>query len=966
MKRQSIMKTLLSVALLVAMMATRLNAADLLVAMCGGGTVERYESATGQHVGTFIHRIDRPNALAYGPDGALYVATGSVGGVGAVKKFHGVTGRFLGDFIAVPAGQPGYLSRASHLVWNEGDCFVVSCDDSKVQRYDGTTGAFKGTVATGNPKGWITQIAVRDGAVFTTEFSEMRVRCFPLAGGDPALFVEQAGFTPWGIAFDQTGGCWWSGSGGIARFDGKTNSVVVPANDVTTPVALAVSPDGQLVCSSYGRQSVTVWDISEEIPKLLHTITGSEVRDPAGVVFTTQPLVAPTQFGNFVPQPSNTGRDWTPKGTTVFNLRADVAFPVIAEFGIDTEGGDRAKTQLLREPMRIVFSFVDGRLVDAWDLPATRQLAEGVVEYRFSPAEGIDARWSVWMDEQRLRMTLKLDGANADQVTKAELHIPFDPRAMGTTVLAEEWGSEGAVKAPLIISALDMGQLRLSAAGPDEALACQFTGSRLHKRIDLRVEFPGDGPSDRSIVFAPARLEKPAAAIPDAEWAKVRRGLISLLHVTPYMPALEDGSGWLGSPGGILGNNVISDPVSCNMDRNLQWLAGMGDKAVIMGIDLNQIARKTIEFWLNQRMNEDGSLDYVLQKGNISADSNTGVLNAATDYYLSTGDKTFVTANEDSLVKAIGYFIARDLDDDGLIETFRDGNGKNQFGDTGYDTISSGWKNALVNGQAYKSFLGVAKMMEDVGDAERATEYRQRALRLRQAYNRTFFLPAKNRYLWWIGQDGKRHDYINPLIQENAVLFGIADCLEADTGLTRGPRDVMQALWDTLEAAEYRDSAKGMMVDYIDSKTGNYTGFYWGIPGNLEDVPDDYNFQSYGAYEFPYYCNGCIFPQDTVTAIMAFSSADMNDKADIIRREIFRRQHEGILPNGSGFYMGVVNVAGQCYSIVKWDGTPTDYEGIISRDCSFLQSAILIQDPAHALFDAAAKAAPIVPSEDLK
>ena len=641
-----IMKTSLTISFLFALLTTSLDAADLLVAMSGGGTVERYESATGQHVGTFIHRIDRPNALAFGPDGALYVATGSVGGAGAVKKFHGVTGRFLGDFIAVPAGQPGYLARASDLVWHEGDCFVVSCDDSKVQRYDGTTGAFKGTVATGNPKGWITQIAVRDGAVFTTEFTEARVRRFPLAGGDPAVFVEQAGFTPWGIVFDQRGQCWWSGSGGIARFDGKTNAVVVPANEVTTPVALAVSPDGQLVCSSYGRQSVTVWDISEEIPKLLRTITGPEVRDPAGVAFTTQPFEAPAQFGNFVPQPSNTGRDWTPTGTTIYNLRADAAFPVVTEFGLDTEGGDRAKTQLLREPMRLVFTLADGRQVDAWDLPATRQLAEGKVEYQFSPAEGIDARWSVWMDQQRLRMNLALDGANAGQVTKAELLIPFDPRAMGTTVLAEEWGVEGAVKAPLIISALDMGQLRLSGAGPDEALACRFTGSRLHKRIDLRVEFPGDGKGDRSIVFAPARLEKPNAAIPDAEWAKVRRGLISLLQITPFMPALEDGSGWLGSPGGIIGNNVISDPVSCNMDRNLQWLTGMGDKAVIMGIDLNKIARKTIEFWLNQRMNEDGSLDYVLQKGNISADSNTGVLNAATDYYLSTGDKTFVSANQ--------------------------------------------------------------------------------------------------------------------------------------------------------------------------------------------------------------------------------------------------------------------------------------------------------------------------------
>ena len=249
-------------------------------------------------------------------------------------------------------------------------------------------------------------------------------------------------------------------------------------------------------------------------------------------------------------------------------------------------------------------------------------------------------------------------------------------------------------------------------------------------------------------------------------------------------------------------------------------------------------------------------------------------------------------------------------------------------------------------------------MMKDIGEARRTEEYRQRAVKLRRAYNKTFFLPEKTRYLWWIGQDGTKHDYQNTLVQENAVIFGIADCIELDTGIPCGPRDVMEALWNALDAAGYRDSAEGKTVDYIDANSGTYTGFYWGIPNNLEDVPDDYNFQGYGAHEFPYYCNGGIFPLDTVAAIMAFRRAGMNDRAESIRKQIFRRQHEGILPNGSGFYMGVVNLPGQCYSILKWDGTPTDYEGIISRDCSFLQSAILFKDPAHALFEEAATISP--------
>jgi len=67
---------------LLAGLTASLHAADLLVVMNGSGTVERYETATGRHVGTFIRGVERPNALAFGPDDALYVGTGAVGGRG--------------------------------------------------------------------------------------------------------------------------------------------------------------------------------------------------------------------------------------------------------------------------------------------------------------------------------------------------------------------------------------------------------------------------------------------------------------------------------------------------------------------------------------------------------------------------------------------------------------------------------------------------------------------------------------------------------------------------------------------------------------------------------------------------------------------------------------------------------------------------------------------------------------------
>ncbi|HTE17813.1 MAG TPA: hypothetical protein VK689_05450, partial [Armatimonadota bacterium] len=540
-----------------------------------------------------------------------------------------------------------------------------------------------------------------------------------------------------------------------------------------------------------------------------------------------------TQIGNYRPQPSNTGRNWTSTGTTVYNLRASRSSGAILELGLDTEGGDRAKTNLLREPMGLLFTLADGSQVRSADLPADAAFGTGRVRYTLHPAAGATVEWHVWRDKENLRMRVTRAGSGAAGIARVDLLMPFDPRAMGTTVLAEEWGQNGAVQAPLIINALDMGQLLLRGEGARRALDCTFTGSRLHKKVDLRIGLLNGVEPKRTLLFAPARLSKPSAMISSAEWARVRRGLLSLIQITPYIKAQEEGTGWLGSPGGITGNNVISDPVSVNMDRNFQWLAGMGDKAVVKGIDLHRIARRTIEFWLNQRMNADGSLDYVLQTGNISADSNTGVLNAATDYYLSTRDARFVRDNQAALVKAADYLVARDVDDDGLIETFRDGNGGHQFGDTAYDTVSSGWKNALVNGQAYKSLLGIARMLEDIGQQERAAGYHRRALRLRKAYNAQFYDRDKGRYLWWIGKNGRRHDYGNPLIQANAVLFGIAGALERDTGIPRGSRDVMQRLWDDLAAAQYRDSAREKNVRYIDPAAGSYTGFYWGIPCNL-------------------------------------------------------------------------------------------------------------------------------------
>jgi glycogen debranching enzyme len=868
-------------------------------------------------------------------------------------------------FIRIAHDEPGCLLRATGMAWDRDDLLVASQGDGTVKRYDGRTGAYKGDVATASPDA-ITQIAVHDNRLFVTDFSAGVLRVSDMNGAaEPApVWTPLPDQSPWGLVFDTEGRAFWSSNANrIHCFDGTGHHDWAGAGGgLDTPVGLTIGPDDLLYAANLYGNSVSVWGTQQPTTGApVRLITGREMQQPIAVCLLAvdpEPLET-LQIGNFVEQPSNTGRDWVPTGETLYNLQAWTAYAGFPDVGIDTEGGDRAKTNLLRAPLEIQLTRRDGTAVRSSAITASSKVETNAIRYSFRPWSGAEVTWSTRLDHDRnLVMDFAITGAAAADLESAELLFAFDPRAMGTSILANHWGDQGAVEAPLIINALDMGQLRLASRGEDERLECLFTGSRHARRVDLAVRVLDARVPQRTIVLSPVHLEKPRDTIADTEWARVRRGLLGLIQLTPYYPAHEYGSGWLGSPGGITGNNVISDPVSCNMDRNLQWLAGMGDKTTIAGIDLNAIARSTIEYWLCNRMNPDGSIDYVLQTGNISADSNTGVLNAATDYYLSTGDLEFVARNRDPLVKAADYLADRDLDGDGLIETFRDGNGKREFGDTGYDTVSSGWKNALVNGQAYKSFLGVARMMSDLGESAPAEDYQNRALSLRRAYNQTFHDPETGLYIWWIGRDGRRHHYRNTLIQANAVLYGIAACLHRDAGVNRGDREIMQTVWDELEAVGYDDTAKGRHVDYIDPAKDDFTGFYWGIPNNLESVPPEHNFAHHGDAEFPYYCNGAIFPQDTVATIMAFARAGMDDRAGTIQREIFRRQHQGIFENGSGFYQGVINQWGMAYSILKWDGTPTCYEGIISRDCSFLQTVVLDDDPARELFAAAAQTDP--------
>ena len=69
------------------LLAGSARATDLLVLMHGPGKVERYDMASGAHVGTLLSGLPPSNVLLFDAEGRLLISTGLPGGAGHVLRY---------------------------------------------------------------------------------------------------------------------------------------------------------------------------------------------------------------------------------------------------------------------------------------------------------------------------------------------------------------------------------------------------------------------------------------------------------------------------------------------------------------------------------------------------------------------------------------------------------------------------------------------------------------------------------------------------------------------------------------------------------------------------------------------------------------------------------------------------------------------------------------------------------------
>ncbi|MBI5431870.1 MAG: NHL repeat-containing protein [Planctomycetes bacterium] len=258
---------------------------QVLVSAYNSDSVARHDAQTGVWLDSFaVAGQDGLLGLALGPDGAAYVCSELTD---SIERFDAATGAHLGAFVfddpASPADETGGLDEPSAIVFGPDDrAFVASFAKDSIFEYDGRTGAFVRVLVAPNlgqlngPDAGMT--IGPDGHLYVPSYWTNQVKRFSLADGaylgNFPLAAGSGLSRPRTVAFGPNGWVYVTSEGNdrVLVFD-ATSGVFVKAlvvddpltapdetGGLDAPTGLAFGPDGRLYVASGNTDGVLRYD----------------------------------------------------------------------------------------------------------------------------------------------------------------------------------------------------------------------------------------------------------------------------------------------------------------------------------------------------------------------------------------------------------------------------------------------------------------------------------------------------------------------------------------------------------------------------------------------------------------------------------------------------------------------------------------------------------------------------------
>jgi hypothetical protein len=537
--------------------------------------------------------------------------------------------------------------------------------------------------------------------------------------------------------------------------------------------------------------------------------------------------------------------------------------------------------------------------------------------------------------------------AGPGTVSQVRLILPFNAMVTPTVLLPARIGDGGVSFGPWLLVAPDFGHLKVEAEGRGDWQATmegKRGGGLANRHSHVMPPTEREGPSrehvarlgylpqtldlvfcltsplrdgDRAgLKLSPVELTKPAG-LDAALWKRIRR---------PYLNQWQPSSNWTPRKDEwmLLGNNALSDVApACAFyygEPMLFW------DEIVPGIKASALLRSTVDHALHCHVARDGHCISFFDH-EIHFCANPCFIIAAWQYWKLSRDREWLSAHL-AVLHRIGDFLARrDVDLDGLVESWNAGNAgtlrEPDRADVYYEFTNFGWKNAYSNAFIYKAWRCLAEMLAAGGHPNGAGHYLALAEKLRQAYVAKLLNPATGWFAGWVSADGAMHDYGYTFVNGMAVAYGLVSPAEGRVILERLVRKSHEIGFTAWRCGVPMNLIPVSQADWIQPSI-TLDGQAAPEAAGAGEVCPPFGFHPYnggtsGALTWPY--------------LLGLQTAGLNEEADRILNAMLGHAEAGLFQNG------IVNSGGSGAEFHRFDGRTTGYEGYLPEVWNFLMAA---------------------------